>query len=127
MDTKTVTAISKFITDNSDTLFEWGSFDCCTVINEIINLQTGLDLYQPYRGNYNSELGAAKIQIKLGTIRDALDDQFERINPLLARRGDVHELEDGVMAFQFSGFVWAACKDGLKITDKKPVITWRIE
>lgn len=127
MDTKTVAAISKFITENAQTPFKWGEFDCCTVINEVISLQTGLDLYGPYRGKYHSELGAAKIQKQIGTVRQTLDDRFDRIDPLLARRGDIHELEDGIMGFQFSGFIWAACTDGLKFTDKKPVITWRVE
>jgi hypothetical protein len=125
MNTSQVTDISNYIRDNMHTPFEWGVFDCCVFASHCVYLQTGIDLYEPYRGKYDSELSAAKAQKKYGTIEVKLDEHFERIEPATAQRGDIHMLESGVMAVQFNG-IWAAATNGVSLTQDKTKLCWRI-
>jgi hypothetical protein len=127
MDTATVTEISSYIRDNRDTPFEWGSFDCCVFVATAIKIQTKIDVYKPYSGKYKTEIGAAKALKRYGSIEDTLDKYFERINPALAGRGDVHMLSNGIMALQFSGGKWATTESGVSIVNEESTICWRIK
>lgn len=127
MNTETVTAISSYIRDNADTPFEWGKFDCCIFTSHIINLQTEIDLYQPYAGKYHDEKSALAALKSIGSIESQMDKHFDRINPDLARRGDIHMLTDGVMAVQFSGHRWATTTNGVKPSETESKVCWRIK
>lgn len=127
MNTTQVTAISNYIRDNSDTPFEWGKFDCCIFTSEVIRLQTEIDLYQPYVGKYHSEATAKKALKSIGTIESQLDKHFDRINPNLAQRGDIHMLKDGVMAVQFSGQRFATTSKGVRPSETESKLCWRIK
>lgn len=127
MRTELVTEISNYIRSNQNTPFEWGKFDCCVFIAGAIEIITGLDLYAKYRGGYESELGAAKIQKTVGTIEDTLDSHFERVGALQMRRGDVGMLESGIMFLYFGGSKWAASKNGVAMINEKVKHVWRVE
>ena len=126
MDTAKVTAISQYIRENQSTPFEWGVFDCCVFASHIVKLQTGLDLYEPYRGIYSSKKASIKALATIGTIESQLDKHFDRIDPSLAQRGDIHMLASGVMAVQFSGHIWATSENGVGVTQEDTNICWRI-
>lgn len=127
MHTTTVLAISDLMKKHADTPFEWGVFDCCVFTSEAIKIQTGIDLYADYRGKYDSQKSAMDIQKVMGDIESQLDEHFERVDPMSARRGDVHMLEDGVMALQFSGYRWATTEKGVKPTQTKSKLCWRVK
>lgn len=127
MHTTTVLAISNYMKQHADTPFEWGVFDCCVFTSEVIRLQTDLDLYQNHRGKYDSLKSSLKIQKELGTIESIMDAEFKRVDPSTASRGDIHMLEDGVMALQFSGYRWATTETGVKPSRIESKICWRIK
>ncbi|CAM0044371.1 hypothetical protein VPHK394_0033 [Vibrio phage K394] len=127
MHTTTVLAISDHIKLHADTPFEWGVFDCCVFTSHIVKIQTDIDLYADYVGKYNSEQSAVEIQKQVGTIESQLDKHFERVDPMHARRGDIHMLADGVMALQFSGHRWATTTTGVKPSRVESKLCWRIK
>ncbi|HIF9075767.1 TPA: DUF6950 family protein [Photobacterium damselae] len=127
MHTETVAKIADYIKENADTPFKWGEFDCCIFISEAIFLQTGLDLYEPYRGKYSTEIGAARAQKKYGTIEHTLDAHFKRVDPMLMCRGDVGMLESGVMFLYFGFNKWAASTEGVSVIDAPVKYVWRVE
>ncbi|SNT76707.1 DUF6950 family protein [Paracoccus seriniphilus] len=72
--------------------FTWGSHDCavgfaCRVVEAI----TGEDLAAPYRGQYDSPLGALRILRESGalTLGDFVAMHLPEINPAFARLGDL--------------------------------------
>lgn len=126
MHTTTVIEISDYIKKHADTPFKWGVFDCCVFVSHVIELQTGLQLHKPYSGKYNDEQSSIEIQDDIGTVESLMDSHFARVEPDQASRGDIHMLEDGVMALQFSGYRWATTKDGVKPSQVESKICWRV-
>jgi len=127
MDLKKIEALSDYIRANQNTPFKWGVFDCCIAASKIIEIQTGIDLYAPYKGKYKTEKGAISALKKLGSIESALDKHFEQISPNFMQRGDVAMMDNGVMAFRFGNSLISTTDAGLKHIRGKVKTAWRIE
>lgn len=127
MDLEKVEALSDYIRANRNTPFKWGVFDCCVVTSKVIEIQTGLDLYEPYKGKYKSEKGAQSALKKIGAIETTLDQHFEQISPNFMQRGDVAMMESGVMAFRFGNSLVSTTEEGLKHIRGKVKTAWRVE
>lgn len=126
MKTEMVVKISEYIKTNRNRPFERGVFDCCVFVSDIMEIQTGLDLFAPYRGMYNDEKGALRALKKIGSIESQLDKHFKRIDPALAQRGDISMLESDAMAAHFAGGILALSSEGIAFTDQKPKICWSV-
>jgi hypothetical protein len=48
------------------TAFAYGSFDCVTFVCDWHKLMTGADVYGPWRGRYDSKLGADRLIVETG-------------------------------------------------------------
>jgi hypothetical protein len=54
--------LEKFLAQSKDKAsLEWGSFDCCLFSCDAVLAITGVDLAADFRGEYSSEMGAAKL------------------------------------------------------------------
>ena len=126
MDLKKIEALSDYIKANQRTPFQWGVFDCCVLIAKVIEIQTGIDLYKPYKGKYKTEKGAQLALKKYGSVESALDQHFEQISPNFMQRGDVAMMEDGVMAFRFGNSLISTTDNGLYRIRGKVKTAWRI-
>lgn len=75
--------------------FKWGSNDCVTFAFDWINVCTGIDYGEGYRGTYKDKLGAAKVLAKHNvgdaeTLVETFSNTFFREQPLLmTMRGDI--------------------------------------
>ena len=128
MDTKLVQDLSDYIKLNAKVPFEWGVFDCCIFSLKCVEIQTGLDLYKDYRGKYKTELGAKRAVKKFGTVESKLDKHFERVDPRLARRGDIIMHESGNFGVCFGGGVYSTSDLGVTRANhnEKPYLCWRV-
>lgn len=56
--------------------WDWGKTDCCMFYANVVKQVTGQDLAKKYRGKYKTELGAARLIKKFGSIEGLLSDIF---------------------------------------------------
>lgn len=76
--------------------FSWGRHDCITFAAECVEAVTGVDLLQPVRGTWHSQLQALRMLSKLGGIPAVLTRHLgAEVPPLMARPGDVGITESG--------------------------------
>lgn len=127
MHTRTVKEIRDYINKNNSTSFEWGAFDCCVFVSDIIKIQTGIDTYEKYKGKYKTEREAAIALKKIGSIESTLDEHFKRTTEGELKRGDIVMLDSGVMAAFINMTYWSTTKDGVFPVDGSFKKGWRIE
>lgn len=111
--------------------FVWGMNDCCTFGADCCVAVCGTDPAAAHRGHYQTEQGAARAQVRFGTMEQALDAVFARVPPAMAQRGDA-VLFDGpagtTAGILWAGQIWAMTPDGARaIPGVLPTIAWRVE
>ena len=78
--------------------FAWGKNDCALFCADIVLAMTGIDCGAPFRGSYDSEIGAAKALIKAGVgnldllMRGMFGDPLPAV---LVGRGDIASFDIG--------------------------------
>ena len=88
--------LAQFIEQRRDQPFAWGVNDCCTFAADWVQLCTGVDYAQAWRGRYVSGLGAVRVLDEAGgaeALVDALG--LQRVAPQQAGRGDIVAQETG--------------------------------
>lgn len=120
--------LAEYIEAGATRPFLWGEFDCCLFAAECIRLQTGLDLASPYYGRYSTALGSARIQRKLGSPEQLLDQHFERIPHNLIQRGDVVQLDslEATYGVWFAGKAWSTSETGVQAVSDNLLVAWRV-
>lgn len=86
--------LEKFLAEAEQKTFEWGSFDCCLFSCDAVLATTGVDLAAGFRGQYSSELGAAKLLTRYRGVpgvawKIAAEHGILEVPVLMAQRGDV--------------------------------------
>lgn len=106
--------------------FQWGVLDCSMLAADCAVAICGKDPAAEYRGQYDTEAGAARALAKFGTIADALDRHFERIdNP---QRGDIVQLAGGGVGVVWGAGVWTVDPElGVGLTTEEVTLKWRVE
>lgn len=84
--------LKKFLEENKDRPFRWGSFDCCLFACNSVRAITGIDLATPFRGQYHNMLGA--MRLTRGSLEEfvrgiARDYEIPEQAMMDARPGDV--------------------------------------
>lgn len=71
--------------------FEQGSVDCGHFAADAVQILTGVDLFEPFRGKYTTVPGYLKILKRLGhdCVASYVDGVLEAIPVPMAQRGDV--------------------------------------
>lgn len=77
--------------------FAWGQNDCAMLAVEAVGLQQGVDVAAAYRGQWASDLGAQRYQLRHGiTLANALERAgCRRIEAAVAQEGDILTVEAG--------------------------------
>jgi hypothetical protein len=91
------TRLDRFILDNRDRLFQYGSWDCCLFACGAIESMTGIDIAVPFRGRYSTRRGAFELArehcgqptIEALAAHVARDNGMPEVNPGAASRGDL--------------------------------------
>ncbi len=132
-----VSLLGSFIEANRNTPFEYGEFDCCLAVCDAIEVITGIDPAEDFRGKYNSKAGAIKFITSWNGVEGIADEVsnnygLEEVDPHFAGRGDVVLIKNEEHALGMISTcgrkVFAAGKDGLKFVSKKEIVrAWRIE
>jgi len=82
--------LAQFIEQRRDQPFAWGVNDCCTFAADWVQLCTGVDYAQAWRGRYVSGLGAVRVLDEAGGVEALVDALgLHRVAPQLAGRGDI--------------------------------------
>lgn len=85
--------LSRFLTERTDTPFEWGRNDCLLfAADAVLAVRGGVDPAAAYRAKYKSEAEAKKIISSLGGLAPAVTAALgvhPISNPAIASRGDV--------------------------------------
>ncbi|GLX85048.1 hypothetical protein tloyanaT_13000 [Thalassotalea loyana] len=68
--------VNQVIQQKLHTPFKWGENDCCLIAADLVNALSGHDPAAPFRGSYDSEIGALKIIAKHGGSVEALLDTY---------------------------------------------------
>lgn len=90
--------LGAYINQVRDAPFRYGEHDCILHSARAVEVMTGTDIAAGYRGEYDSQAGAAAI-LKAkgqGTLLRTLDATLERRKPSRARRGDLVWFEGSV-------------------------------
>lgn len=92
------TSFSAYIAENLKTPFEWGKHDCVLFASNWVKIATGKN---PLKGlpKWKTERSALRAIKSVGGLEKALDDRFNRINPNLAKDGDVALYNGAVCLF----------------------------
>jgi len=69
--------------------FAWRHNDCCSFAFEAVRVQTGHDAWADERRRYATARGAARVIRRYGSIAAIADTRFARVEPGMARRGDI--------------------------------------
>lgn len=77
-----------YITANMRKSFEWGAHDCALFAAGWIKAATGIDMLANYP-SWTSEQEAAEVIALSGGLSAVMDRQFHRIEPAMAKDGDV--------------------------------------
>jgi hypothetical protein len=108
--------LADYLASVADLPMAWGRHDCALHAANAILAVTGEDHGVPYRGRYQTELGAARALRRQGF--DSVEAQFDAVYPILApafaQRGDVVLRGDavGVCIGAEALFVGAEALDG---------------
>jgi hypothetical protein len=85
--------LSNLIRQHANTPFQFGTFDCTLWCMEAIEAVTGKNCDAPYRGNYDTAIGALKILRKVGNVKtpiELMDNLLgEQKTIAFARKGDI--------------------------------------
>ena len=84
--------LNKYLTDNRNNEWKWGTHDCCTFAAGAVEAITGVDYMEEFRGHYSSEDSSnqALTQIGVGTLYDTLKKKFgPPVHGAKGKRGDV--------------------------------------
>lgn len=86
-------ALTRFLAENRERPFRWGSFDCCLFAANVVREMTGTDPAAAYRGQYHTMLGAARVlKGSVLTMVESMAKQYGTFrfpSPREARPGDV--------------------------------------
>lgn len=105
--------------------FEWGQNDCCTVAAGVVLACTGVDAMADLKGQYDTELGAARLLKRLGGLDKALSERIGPCVPVaMAQAGDIGLCDDGRLVF-CGGAHWKGPGDHGLVTTTEPVKVWR--
>lgn len=113
------TLLNNYITDNRNTPFEWGKFDCCLFVAGAIEAMTGQDFGAPFKGEYSTAKGSLKALKKHGggDLRGTFTQLFGDFKPRLhAKRGDVGLIDTEMgeaVGIMWGGSVWVVTEEGL--------------
>lgn len=110
-------ALADYITGLLREPFCWGKLDCCTFANGWVQSQTGKDYLAEF-GSWSSALGAARKIRQAGGLEAALDQRFTRVNPKLAKDGDLALYKNSVCIFSGPHIVGPG-KNGLEFINRK--------
>lgn len=108
-----------YLTQNKSTPFTWGEFDCCLFACNCVEVMTGFDPGQTYRGRYTTAIGAQRALTKYaqGTIVSAFTAVFGPVKPRLnAGRGDivlVQQLDEQLIGVMCGGHIWVVGDNGV--------------
>ena len=85
------TYLGNTIKKHRETPMKWGEFDCIVWATTCIQATTGKDLYAPFRGKYDSVLGAAKVLLKEAESLSSLCEKYlgEPKHIAFANTGDI--------------------------------------
>jgi hypothetical protein len=92
--------LPEYITSKLQAPFAWGTHDCVCFAIGWVSIASGKSLLDSY-DKWGDEISATKAIKKYGGIEKQLDKQIKRINPNMAKDGDV-ALVDGTV-YLFSG------------------------
>jgi hypothetical protein len=88
--------LAQFIEQRREQPFAWGVNDCCTFAADWVQLCTGVDYAQAWRGRYASGLGAVRVLDEAGGVVALVDSLgLKRVPPQQAGRGDIVAQEAG--------------------------------
>jgi len=98
--------LNEFIVSRANSPFEWGTHDCCISACEMVLTLSGIDLAVDFRG-YSTEEEAIQIMKHYGGIeniamRGAKEYNAKRIEPPLAKRGDLVSIKQTRSQFSVS-------------------------
>jgi hypothetical protein len=115
--------IQDYLTLHLKTPFEWGKHDCVLFVANWIKQKTGTD---PLEGlpTWSSEEEAQAAIEQLGGIAHVLDKKFNRINPNLARDGDIAMVDGRIALFSGARIVGPSFGGLLYVNRLKALCAW---
>lgn len=88
--------LAQFIEQRREQPFAWAVNDCCIFAADWVELCTGVDYAQAWRGRYSSGLGAVRFLDEAGGVEALVDALgLQRATPQQAGRGDIVAQEAG--------------------------------
>lgn len=90
--------LAEYITSNLGRPFEWGALDCVLFAAHWARIKTGKD-YLADMPKWSSEDEAERVIDSVGGLESAIDAMLPRVNPNLAKDGDVALFNGGLWLF----------------------------
>jgi hypothetical protein len=82
--------LAKFIHQRRSEPFQWGFNDCCIFAADWVDVCTGTDYAEKWRGRYWTAIGARRFLDDAGGVEALVDSLgLDRIQPQRAGRGDI--------------------------------------
>ena len=82
--------LAKFIDGRRSEPFQWGFNDCCIFAADWVDVCTGTDYAEEWRGRYWTAIGARRFLDDAGGVEALVDSLgLDRIKPQRAGRGDI--------------------------------------
>jgi hypothetical protein len=82
--------LAKFIHGRRSEPFQWGVNDCCIFAADWVDVCTGTDYAEKWRGRYSTAIGARRFLDDAGGVEALVDSLgLDRTQPQRAGRGDI--------------------------------------
>ncbi|MGL4351609.1 MAG: DUF6950 family protein [Plesiomonas shigelloides] len=122
-------AVAAVLQDPKYAEYQRGVTDCAMLVADCCLALSGKDPAAEYRDQYDDLKGALSILQKHGSIADALDRHFERVDVAFMQRGDAVQMGDPTsVGIWWAGKIWT-CEEstGLIAVDREISAAWRSE
>jgi hypothetical protein len=120
-----MSALADYITRHLRVPFVWGMNDCALFAARWVHIKTGVD---PLEGmpKWSGEKEARRIMRDVGGVEAWIDGRFQRVDPNLAKDGDI-ALVNGVVVIFSGGYLYGPGEGGLKaISRMEAQCSWSV-
>lgn len=121
-------AVAVVLQDPKFKTYKRGETDCAMLVADCCMALSGKDPAAEYRGQYGDLRGAIAALKEHGSIADALDRHFDRVDVEFIQRGDAVQMGDPTsVGIWWAGKVWT-CEEttGIAAVDREITAAWRV-
>lgn len=132
--------LDRFLIINRTRTFAYGDWDCCLFAADAIQVMTGVDIAERFRGQYRSARGAMQVVLEycgrrsISAVAQKTAEAFlmPEVKPLMAGRGDMvlikrsRDYSLGIVSLTGRHIIIPTAEELWKVEIQQAVRSWRV-